>query len=49
MKLFDKTYMKFCSKHGISYLFFRTCKECEFDKKNPQLKEPYLSNLIRKY
>jgi len=49
MSAFNKAWMNICKIHGISHLFFKTCKECEFDKKNPQLKEPYLSNLIKKY
>lgn len=48
-KLFDKTFMKFCNIHGIRFLWYNKCKECEFEKKNPQLKKSYLNNLIRKY
>lgn len=48
-KIFDKTFKKVCNLHGISHLWYNKCKECEFDKKNPQLNKQYLTNLIRKY
>lgn len=49
MKLFDKTFIKFCQKHGISHLWYNPCQECVFDKNSPQLSKSYINNVIRKY
>ena len=49
MKIFDKTYKKVCKIHGISFLWFKSCKECDFEKNNPTLKKEYIHNLTRNY
>jgi hypothetical protein len=49
MSEFNKAFKIHCKKHGLSFLFFRKCKECEFEKNNPQLSKKYIDNLIRKY